>query len=118
AYLVALIEKNPAGMELAVSKLAKIPGYEDQSLGMQAATAAYWGKMKTSADLARRSSDGARHADAKDRAAFTLAALALRLQCAGDSAQAGRVLREALSISDDRSTRQIALLTLGLTGQA
>jgi serine/threonine protein kinase/Flp pilus assembly protein TadD len=117
AYQVALIEKNPAAMETALSKLSKIAGYEDQSMGIQASTAAYWGKMKASADLARRSTDAARHADAKDRAAYSQAVLAVRLQIAGDSVAAGRAVREALAISDDRSTRGTALVALGLAGQ-
>ena len=118
AYTIAMLEKKPVGMEVALSKLSKIAGYEDQSLGIQSATAAYWGKLKASADLARRSTDAARRADAKDRAAYAQATLALRLQSAGDSAEAGRAVREALAISDDRATRGVALVALGLGGQA
>jgi len=118
AYTVALIEKNQAGMETALSKLSKIAGYEDQSLGIQSATAAYLGKMKASVDLARRSTDAARHSDARDRAAYSQAALALRLQSAGESAEAARAAREAIATSDDRSSRGVALVALGLGGQA
>jgi serine/threonine protein kinase/Flp pilus assembly protein TadD len=118
AYTVALIEKNQAGMETALSKLSKIAGYEDQSLGIQSATAAYSGKMKASVDLARRSTDAARHSDARDRAAYSQAALALRLQSAGESAEAARAAREAIATSDDRSSRGVALVALGLGGQA
>ena len=118
AYTVALIEKNQAGMETALSKLSKIAGYEDQSLGIQSATAAYLGKMKASVDLARRSTDAARHSDARDRAAYSQAALALRLQSAGESAEAARAAREANATSDDRSSRGVALVALGLGGQA
>ncbi len=118
AYYIALAEKNAAAMETAMSKLFKIPGYEDQGFMLQASTAAFHGQMKASADYTRRGVDAARHLDAKDRAAFTQAMFALQLQFAGDSAAAARALREALAISDDRNTRGIAAIVIGLGGQS
>ena len=118
AYYIAIAEKDAAAMETAMSKLSKIPGYEDQGFMLQASTAAFHGQMKASADYTRRGVDAARHLDAKDRAAFTQAMFALRLQFAGDSAAAARALRDALAISDDRNTRGIAALVIGLGGQS
>jgi serine/threonine protein kinase/tetratricopeptide (TPR) repeat protein len=117
AYYIAINEKNPAGMQTALTKLSKIAGYEDQSLGLQATTAAYRGQMKASGELTRRSADAARHVDAKDRAAQTQALLALRLQFAGELALSTRVAHDALATSDDRSTRGVVLASLGLSGQ-
>ena len=118
AYNIAIAEKNPAAMETAMSNLSKIPGYEDQGFMLQASTAAFHGQMKASADYTRRGVDAARHLDAKDRAAFTQAMFALQLQFAGDSSAATRALRDALAISDDRNTRGIAALIIGLGGQS
>jgi hypothetical protein len=42
----------------------------------------------------------------------------MRLQFAGDSAAAARVVREALATSDDRNTRGVAAVALGLGGQS
>jgi len=118
AYYVALAEKNAAAMQAALSKVDKFPGYEDQSLQIQAGTAAYHGQMKASAELTRRSVDAAKKLDAKDRAAFAQALLAMRLQFAGDSATAARVVHEALATSDDRNTRGVAVVAIGLGGQS
>src|SRR5579872_5158704 len=89
AYLMAVSENNPAAMESALSKLAKTPGYEDQSLQVQAAVAAYHGQMKSLAELTRRSVDASHRLDAKDRGAVTTAYHGLYLLIAGDSV-AGR----------------------------
>jgi eukaryotic-like serine/threonine-protein kinase len=118
AYYIALNEKNTAGMESALSNLSKIQGYEDQSLGLEATTAACHGRMKASGELTRRSVDSARHLDAKDRAAQTQALLALRLQFVGDLAASNRVAHDALATSDDRSTIGVTLMSLGLGGQS
>ena len=85
AYYIALNENNAGGMENALSKLSKIPGYEDLAFQTQASTAAYRGRMKVSRELTDRAVDAARRLDAKDRAAFSHAFLGLlRLQFAGD----------------------------------
>jgi eukaryotic-like serine/threonine-protein kinase len=118
AYYIALIEKNPAVMESSLAKFSKIPGYEDQAVGIQAATAAYRGQMKSSAEFARRSIDLALHADAKDRAGQTQAFHALRLQFVGDNAAGTREARGALATSGDRTTRGLAAIALGLGGQS
>ena len=118
AYLIALLEKNAAGMETAVSKLSKFPGYEDQSLGQQAAVAASRGQMKTSGELTRRSVDASRRLDAKDRAAVSQAFLALYQHAAGDTAGGNRAAHDALAISDDRAARGLVLVSLGLGGQS
>jgi eukaryotic-like serine/threonine-protein kinase len=118
AYYIAIIEKNSSVMESSLAKFAKIPGYEDQAVGVQAATAAYRGQMKSSAAFVRRSIDLALRADAKDRAAQTQATHAFHLLLVGDNTGAARVAREALAISGDRTTRGLAAVTLGLSGQA
>ena len=53
AYYIALNENNAGGMENALSKLSKIPGYEDLAFQTQASTAAYRGRMKVSRELTR-----------------------------------------------------------------
>jgi eukaryotic-like serine/threonine-protein kinase len=118
AYYIALIEKNSAVMEIALSKFSKIPGYEDQAVGIQASTAAYRGQMKSSAEFTRRSMDLAQQADAKDRAAQTLASHAIRLQLVGDIAPGTREAHDALAISSDRTTMGLAAISLGLGNQA
>jgi eukaryotic-like serine/threonine-protein kinase len=118
AYFIAVIEKNQPAMESALSKLSKFRGYEDQSLQVQAAVAAYRGQMKTSTELTRRSVEASRRLDAKDRAAVAQAFHALDLHAAGDSAAGVRAAHDALAISDDRSTSGLALISLGLGGQS
>jgi eukaryotic-like serine/threonine-protein kinase len=118
AYLIGIIEKNNPAAQSALSKLSKLPDYEDQSLGLQASVAAYRGQMKTSADLTRRSMDASRRMDAKDRAAVALTFLALFQHGAGDLAAANRSTHEALAISDDRATRGMALVNVGIGGQS
>jgi eukaryotic-like serine/threonine-protein kinase len=118
AYYIALIEKNPAVMESSLAKFSKIPGYEDQAVAVQAATAAYRGQMKSSAEFTRRSMDLALQADAKDRAAQTQAFQGLRLQLVGDSAAGTRSARESLMTSSDRTTRGLAITGLGLAGES
>ncbi|HXM13628.1 MAG TPA: hypothetical protein VN933_00220, partial [Candidatus Eremiobacteraceae bacterium] len=117
-YFIAAIEKNEPAMESALSKLSKIPGYEDQSLQVQAAVAAFRGQMKSSAELTRRSVDASRRLDAKDRAAVATAFHALDLLGAGDSSAGIRAAHDALAMSDDRSTRGLVLVSFGLGGQA
>jgi tetratricopeptide (TPR) repeat protein len=118
AYYIALNDNNVAGMESALSKLSKIPGYEDMSAQIQANTSACRGQMKSSREFTRRSADAARRLDAKDRAAFTQAFLALRLQFVGDQAAGNREAHDALAVSDDRTTRGLVLVSLGLGGQS
>jgi eukaryotic-like serine/threonine-protein kinase len=118
AYLIAVSEKNAPAMETALSKVSKIPGYEDQSLQLQAVVAAYRGQLKNAADLTRRSVDASRRLDARDRAAVTTAFYALYLNAAGDSPAGTRATHEAMAMSDDRSTRGLVLINLGLGGQS
>ncbi|MBV9885002.1 MAG: hypothetical protein JO119_00490, partial [Acidobacteria bacterium] len=118
SYYIALIEKNPSAMESSLDKFSKIPGYEDQAFGIRANTAAYQGQMKSSAEFARRGADLALHADAKDRAGQIQAFHALFLQLVGDNAAGTRAAHDALATSGDRTTRGIALIALGLGGQA
>jgi eukaryotic-like serine/threonine-protein kinase len=118
AYFIALIEKNPAVMESSLAKFSKIPGYEDQAVGIQAGVAAYRGQMKSSAELTRRTMDLAMHLDAKDRAAQAQASHAIRLQLVGDVAAGTRAAHDALAISSDRVTQGFAVIALGLGNQA
>ncbi len=118
AYFIALIEKKPAVMESSLAKFSKIPGYEDQAVGVQAAMAAYRGQMKLSAELVRRGVDLAIHADAKDRAGQAQALHALRLQLVGDNAAGARAAHDALAASGDRTTRGLAIVSFGVAGQS
>jgi serine/threonine protein kinase/tetratricopeptide (TPR) repeat protein len=118
AFFIALHEKNAAAMESALSKLNKFPGYDDQALALKATVAAYRGQLKSATELTRRSIDASIRLDAKDRAAPTLAFLSLFLQFAGDSNAGNRAAHDALAISDDRTTRGLAIVSLGLGGQS
>ena len=116
AYSIAVSEKDQAGMASALDHISKIHGYEDQSLSLQASTAAMRGQMKTSAEFARRAVDIAQHVDAKDRAAWTHAILAVHLQFAGDSSAAVRSARAAISTSSAPDSLGGAAMILALNG--
>ncbi len=58
-------------MEKALDHVADYPGYADQPIAFRANVAAYYGKLRSSRDFARRSIDLATRSDAKDRAAWS-----------------------------------------------
>jgi eukaryotic-like serine/threonine-protein kinase len=116
-YNVALLQHDPAGMARAADHLASIAGYEDQILGSQSDTAAYFGQFTKSRELTRRAVDLGLRADAKERAAFTQAVSGLHEQFAGNTALALRQARSAIVTSNNRDSQAVAGVAFALAGQ-
>jgi tetratricopeptide (TPR) repeat protein len=104
-------------MERQVAWAAGRPGEEDQVLSTQADTEAYYGRMEKARDLARRASDSATRADAKETAALWLAYQGLREAEVGNVAAARQAVTRALALAPGRDVKVLAALVLARTGE-
>jgi serine/threonine protein kinase/tetratricopeptide (TPR) repeat protein len=114
---LGFLQRDAAAQTRALQHMTEYPGYEDQPLGFQGGVAAYYGKLVSSRDFARRATDVALRADVKDRAAWNQAVGAAREQFVGNSALAIRQARAALAITKGRDVTGTAAIVLALAGE-
>ena len=117
-YSLAFLSGDAAEMERQVSWAAGRPGEEDQMFDIHADTEAYYGHLQKARDLARRASDSAVRADAKETGAQWLVVQALREVEVGNAAMARQLVARALALSPGRDVKVLAALALARTGDA
>jgi tetratricopeptide (TPR) repeat protein len=104
-------------MERQVAWGAGRPGEEDQMLNNHADTQAYYGRLEKARDLARRATDSAVRADAKETGAQWLAYHAAREAELGNVETARQGVARALALAPGRDVKVLAALALARTGE-
>jgi len=116
-YSLAFLSGDTAEMERQVAWAAGRPGEEDQMLCNHSDTQAYYGRLEKARDLARRATDSAARADAKETAALWLAYQGLREAELGNVAAARQAVARALVLAPGRDVKVLAALALVRTGE-
>ncbi|MGA8501903.1 MAG: protein kinase [Candidatus Sulfotelmatobacter sp.] len=116
-YALAFLSGDAAGMERQVAWAAGRPGEEDQLLSTHADTQAYYGRLEQARDLARRASDSAVRADAKETGAQWIAFQAIREAEMGNVTAARQAVARALALAPGRDVKVIAAVALARTGE-
>jgi serine/threonine protein kinase/tetratricopeptide (TPR) repeat protein len=116
-YALAFLSGDAAEMERQVQWAAGRPGVEDQMLNTHADTEAYYGRLEKARDLARRASDSAVRADAKETAALWLAFQGLREAELGNLTAARQAVARGLALAPGRDVKVIAAMALARSGE-
>ena len=116
-YGLDFLAGDNAGMEQQVAWAAGRPGEEDQMLSNHADTQAYYGKLEAARDLARRASDSAVRADAKETGAQWMALQAIREVELGNATQAKQLTQRALALAPGRDVKVLSAFALARTGE-
>ena len=116
-YSLAFLSGDTAEMERQVAWAAGRPGEEDQMLDLHADTQAYYGRLEKARDLARRASDSAVRADAKETGAQWLAFQALREAELGNVSAARQAVARALALAPGRYVKVLAAVALARSGE-
>ena len=93
------------------------PAKKTRCSNTHADTQAYYGRLEKARDLARRATDSAVRADAKETAALWLAYQALREAELGNVAAARQAVARALVLAPGRDVKVLAALALARTGE-
>jgi serine/threonine protein kinase/tetratricopeptide (TPR) repeat protein len=116
-YSLAFLSGDMAEMERDVAWAAGRPNEEDQMLNAHADTQAYYGHLEKARDFARRASDSAVRADAKETAAQWLAYQGVREAELGNVTPARQAVSRALALAPGRDVKVLAALALARTGE-
>jgi len=117
-YQLAFLKHDLPGMAQQVSWSSGKPGAESVMLCLEAATAAYFGKVATARDFSRQSVAAAGRAGEKEVAAGCEAATALWESLYGDVAVARLHASSTLAQSNGRDAQYAAALALALVGDS
>jgi len=115
-YLLAFLRGNDAGMAQAVAWSAGKSAVEDEFLFYEAATNAYRGRLGKARELTDRAVTLAEQARRLEKASTYEAEAALRESLMGNSEEARRWARSALSHSNGRLTQYGAAQALAFAG--
>ena len=115
-YDLAFLQNDAAGMAQQVAWSAGKPGVEDQLLGMEANTAAYYGRLGEAREFSRRAVDSAERAEEKEPAAKYSALSGLREASFGNADEARRLATLAMGRSAARDVQYGAALSLAYAG--
>jgi tetratricopeptide (TPR) repeat protein/predicted Ser/Thr protein kinase len=117
-YVLAFLKGDAAQMERFASAAMGKPGFEDQLLGTQSDTQAWYGKLQNARELTRRAMDSAEHNDAKETAAAYQAELAFCEVEAGNKERARAEANAALKLAPNHDVKAEAALALARAGDA
>jgi eukaryotic-like serine/threonine-protein kinase len=117
-YELAFLTNDVPGMSEQVSWATGKPGKESVMLSLEAATAAYQGKLAAAREFSRQASSSAQRAGEKEIAAGCEAAAALWEALYGDSSQARQRAADTLAQSNGRDAQYVAALALALSGDS
>jgi eukaryotic-like serine/threonine-protein kinase len=117
-YLLAFLQKDPAGMAEQVAWSAGKPGVEDVLLGNEADTTAFYGQLRNARGFSDRAVASAERAGEKEAAAGYGAGTALREALFGDAAKARQSATAALGLSTGRDVQYRGALALAFAGDA
>ena len=115
-YSLAFLQNDATQMQQQLTWAASRPGEEDALLSAQSDTEAYYGRLTRARDFSRRAVESAIRSDAKEIAAFWQINAALREAELGNIARAKQGTAAALALSDGRSVKVAAALTLARAG--
>jgi len=116
-YRLAFLQNDAAGMAQQVARAADQPG-QDELLGNEADTAAYFGQLRKAWEFFRRAVALAERAEQKETAAGYEVDAALREAQFGNAAEAKLRVASALALSAGRDVEYGAALALALTGNS
>ncbi len=115
-YALAFLQNNAAEMAQQASWSAGKPGIEDELLGMEADTAAYYGRLRDAREVSRRAMDSAEGAGDKEAAATYSAMSGQREALFGNAAEARRQTGSSVGISTEQDIQYSPALALALAG--
>jgi serine/threonine protein kinase len=115
-YQIAFLQNDAAGMAQQLAWSAGQSGVEDKILGMEADTAAYYGRLRNARELSRRATDSAQRAEEKESAATYPALAGLREALFGSPAEARRRATLAIRSSAGRDVQYGAALAFAYAG--
>jgi tetratricopeptide (TPR) repeat protein len=116
-YEVAFLQNDAAGMSRQVELSAGQPGVEDELLGWEADTAAYFGELRKAREFSRRAADSAERTQEKEPAATYSAVSALREALYGNADEARRRATLAMTNSAGCDVTYGAALALAYAGE-
>ncbi|HYN15378.1 MAG TPA: protein kinase [Terriglobales bacterium] len=117
-YYAAFLGNDYQGMQEQLSWAAGRTGEEDVLLSAQSDTEAYFGRLAKAREFSQRAIDSARHADAKETAAFWQANAALREAEFSQASFARQDARGALAAVPGQEVRAMAALALARIGNS
>ncbi|MGC2888592.1 MAG: protein kinase, partial [Candidatus Acidiferrum sp.] len=117
-YELAFLENDAPAMAQQVSWAHSKPDTENLMISMEAATAAYQGKLTAARDLSRQAATSASQAGAKELAAGCEAAAALWEALYGNAAVARQHSSAALAMSNGRDVQFAAALAFAFVGDS
>jgi eukaryotic-like serine/threonine-protein kinase len=115
-YQIAFLQNDSAGMARVVAGAQGQPGAEDELIGQEAITAAYFGRLRSSRELSRQAMDSAMRTEENESAATYSAQSALREALFGNIEEARRRASLALESSAGRYSRYSSALALAYAG--
>ncbi len=115
-YQIAFLQNDAVGMAQQVARSAGTPGAEDELLGLEAETAAYYGRLRDAREFSRRAMDSAERAQEKESAATYSALSGLREALFGNAEEARRRATLAIGRSAGRDLQYGAALALAYAG--
>jgi eukaryotic-like serine/threonine-protein kinase len=115
-YLMAFLQNDTPGMAQQLAKSADQPGIEDKILGMDADTAAYYGRLADAREVSRSATDSAERAGEKESAATYSALSSLREAVFGNVGEARRRANLAVGRSAGRDVQYGAALAFAYAG--
>jgi len=115
-YQIAFLQNDAVGMEHQVASSMGQTGEEDTLLGMEADTAAYFGRLKKARDFSRRAMDSAERAEEKEPAATYSALSGLREALFGNAEEARRLATLAMGRSAGHDVQYGAALAFAYAG--
>jgi eukaryotic-like serine/threonine-protein kinase len=117
-YDIAFLNSDAPGMVEQVSWATGKPGKESVMLGLEAASAAYQGKLRVARDFFRQESSSAQRAGDKEMAADCEAAAALSEALYGNASEAKQRVADSLAKMNGRDAQYVAGLALALVGDS
>jgi eukaryotic-like serine/threonine-protein kinase len=117
-YVIAFLQSDSAEMERQMKWAAGKPGIEDDFLSSQSDTEAFYGRLGTAREFARRAVESALRNDKKDVAAAYQLNEALWEAEFGNAARAASQAISALSMASNRSAEYFAALALARAGDS
>jgi eukaryotic-like serine/threonine-protein kinase len=115
-YNIAFLESDIAEMERQLDWAAGKPGVEDGFLSSQSDTEAFYGRLASSREFARRAVESARRNDKKEVAAGAQLNEAVSEALFGNSSRAAEQAASALTMASNRSVKFFAGLALVWAG--
>ena len=104
-YQIAFVENDAKSMTEQAEWAMDQRGFEDEFLGMEADTAAYWGRLGTARGLTRRAKEVAERNEQKEASAMYSGVASLREVWIGNVGEARREAASALKLAAPRDVQ-------------